>query len=138
MRAHPHLQIRVFFPRLLQKVRIHTSKTSVFHDTFAKSENENFPRDIRTMSAEGCASIFDAQDVRRGLRRNVQKCNFTCIPRLRHAQCPQKAAFSLDAVRPTTRLRVENMFSFFLPDHVWKTCFLFFLPDHVWKTSFLL
>ena len=57
----------------------------------------------RTISAEGCTSkseiailpafrALDTHDLRRGLHFEIQKRNFICIPRTRHARSPQRVA----------------------------------------------
>ena len=64
----------------------------------------------RTISAEGCTSksknaispafrALDTHDLRRGLHFEIQKRNFTCIPRTRHARSPQRVHISKPCFR---------------------------------------
>ena len=66
----------------------------------------------RTISAEGCTSksknaispafrALDTHDLRRGLHFEIQKRNFTCIPRTRHARSPQRVHISKPCFRST-------------------------------------
>ena len=66
----------------------------------------------RTISAEGCTSksknaispafrALDTHDLRRGLHSEIQKRNFTCIPRTRHARSPQRVHISKPCFRST-------------------------------------
>ena len=66
----------------------------------------------RTISAEGCTSkpkkaispafrALDTHDLRKGLHFEIQKRNFTCIPRTRHARSPQRAHISKPCLRST-------------------------------------
>ena len=66
----------------------------------------------RTISAEGCTwkpknaispafRALDTHDLRRGLHFEIQKRNFTCIPRTRHARSPQRVHISKPCLRST-------------------------------------
>ena len=66
----------------------------------------------RTISAEGCTSksknaispafcALDTHDLRRGLHFEIQKRNFTGIPRTRHARSPQRVHISKPCFRST-------------------------------------
>ena len=66
----------------------------------------------RTISAEGCTSkskntispafrALDTHDLRKGLHFEIQKRNFTCIPRTRHARSPQRVHISKTCFRST-------------------------------------
>ena len=72
----------------------------------------------RTISAEGCASkseiaispafrALDTHDLRRGLHFEIQKRNFTCIPRTRHARSPQRVALR----NPKTQFHLHSAHS---------------------------
>ena len=72
----------------------------------------------RTISAEGCTSkseiaispafrALDTHDLRRGLHFEIQKRNFTCIPRTRHARSPQKVALR----NPKTQFHLHSAHS---------------------------
>ena len=73
-----------------------------------------FAPSTRTISAEGCARTgqialspsfraLDPHDLRRGRAPRTNR-TLACISRPRHARLPQRAPFSVDAVRPTLRL----------------------------------
>ena len=80
----------------------------------------------RTISAEGCTSkseiaispafrALDTHDLRRGLHFEIQKRNFTCIPRTRHARSPQtvalrnpKTQFHLHSAHSTRTISAEG------------------------------
>ena len=75
-------------------------------------------RRTRTISAEGCTSkseiaispafrALDTHDLRRGLHFEIQKRNFTCIPRTRHARSPQKVALR----NPKTQFHLHSAHS---------------------------
>ena len=86
-----------------QKVALRNPK-SQFHLHSAHS--------TRTISAEGSTSnsenaispafrALDTHDLRRGLHFEIQKRNFTCIPRTRHARSPQRVHISKPCFRST-------------------------------------
>ena len=86
-----------------QKVALRNPK-SQFHLHSAHS--------TRTISAEGCTSksknaispafrALDTHDLRRGLHFEIQKRNFTCISRTRHARSPQRVHISKPCFRST-------------------------------------
>ena len=78
-----NLPKRTFSTRLSRKVRIHISKTNVFHETFYKLQNFTRTSCQKNYEHEPCAqTTFEA----------YKKCNFTCIPRLRHGGSPQRVA----------------------------------------------
>ena len=76
----------------------------------------HFAHSTRTISAEGCARTgraalspafraLDTRDLRRGLPAHRTNRTLACISRTRRARSPQRVALSVDAVRPTLRLK---------------------------------